>query len=69
MELTQGAELTLLGFKDENDPVVKRVKSMGFREGKKVKLLRKCGRVYLFKLDNARVALDEELVKRLRLAS
>jgi len=65
----EGQEFTIAGFVGEEDALLRKVKSMGLREGKRIKVLRKSGRVYLLKLDNTRIALDEELIKRFKLVS
>jgi len=65
----EGKEFTIAGFVGEEDALLKKVKSMGLREGKRIKVLKKNGRVYLLKLDNTRIALDEELMKRFKLVS
>ncbi|NPB07644.1 MAG: hypothetical protein GXN96_01795 [Aquificae bacterium] len=66
--LRAGEEFVVTGFKEVN-PVVEKVKSMGLREGKRVKVLMKNGRVYLLKLDNTRLVVDENVMNLLKYRS
>ncbi|GAB6065372.1 hypothetical protein JCM9492_04640 [Aquifex pyrophilus] len=65
-ELKEGTEFVVLGFDNEEDPIVSKLKSMGLRKGKRVKVLMKNGRVYLLKLDNSRIVLDRNLLSRIK---
>ena len=67
-ELQEGKEYTLKGFVvNGNASIISKIKSMGLREGKKVKVLMKNGRVYLLKLDNTRLVLDKKVLSYLKL--
>jgi len=63
--LRAGEEFVVTGFKTDN-PIVDKIKSMGLREGKRVKVLMKNGRVYLLKLDNTRLVVDEKVIDFLK---
>ena len=65
-ELKEGTEFIVLGFDNEEDPIISKLKSMGLRKGKRVKVLMKNGRVYLLKLDNSRIVLDRKLLSRIK---
>ncbi|RUM30639.1 MAG: hypothetical protein DSY32_02025 [Aquifex sp.] len=65
-DLKEGKEFLILGYESENNPVVQKLKSMGLKEGKRVRILMKNGRVYLLKVDNTRIVIDKNLFQLLK---
>ncbi|HIP43385.1 MAG TPA: ferrous iron transport protein A [Aquifex aeolicus] len=65
-EIRVGTEFVVLGFENEDRPVVAKLRSMGLRKGKRVKVLMRNGRVYLLKLDNTRLVIDKELLSKVK---
>jgi len=65
-DLKEGKEFLILGYEGEDNPVIQKLKSMGLKEGKRVKVLMKNGRVYLLKVDNTRIVIDKNLFELLR---
>ncbi|RUM31175.1 MAG: ferrous iron transport protein A [Aquifex sp.] len=65
-EIKVGTEFVVLGFENEDSPVVAKLKSMGLRKGKRVRVLMRNGRVYLLKLDNTRLVIDKELLSKVK---
>jgi len=63
--IREGTEFTVVGFEEES-PIIKKLKAMGLKEGKRVKLLLKNGRVYLLKLNNTRLVVDRELFEKIK---
>ncbi|WP_164930691.1 FeoA family protein [Aquifex aeolicus] len=64
--LKEGKEFLILGYENEENPVIQKLRSMGLKEGKRAKILMKNGRVYLLKVDNTRIVIDKNLFDLLK---
>ncbi|GEM_PF-2850658 len=63
-----GAEFTVKFLKEKTNPVIRKLSAMGLKEGSRVKLLLKNGRVYLLRLNNSRLIIDKDLAKYIEVA-
>jgi len=63
-----GEEFTVKSIREKENPAVRRLCAMGLKEGIRVKLLLKNGRVYLLRLNNSRLIIDRDLAKYIEVA-
>jgi len=69
MEALQlGQEFTVKQIRDKDNPIMRKLYSMGLKEGKKAKLLLKNGRVYLLRLNNSRLIIDRDIARFIEVA-
>ncbi|HHJ63459.1 MAG TPA: ferrous iron transport protein A [Aquifex aeolicus] len=63
-----GEEFTVKSIREKENPAIRRLYAMGLKEGMKVKLLLRNGRVYLLRLNNSRLIIDRDLAKHIEVA-
>jgi len=65
-ELKVGNEGQIIEF-IYNDEVIKKIEAMGLREGKRIMVMRKLGRVILIKTGNSRIIITSDIAAKIKI--
>lgn len=66
VELEVGNEGQITEFMD-NDEIIKKIEAMGLREGKRITVMRKLGRVILIKTGNSRIVITSDIAAKIKI--
>jgi len=66
MDIRPGESFEVVGFSEDSQPILSKLRSMGLREGKTFKVVMENGRIYLIKFDNTRLVIDKSLARHIK---